>query len=121
MNRRQRRAIHKLDGGCRYPGCPYRRLVQVHHVVPWDWNGPTDMDNLMLLCPEHHRLFHGRAYTIDVHGKGQFTFRRPDGRVIAPPPLRAKPGAGPPAPGDPRAAGGGERYDLSLTIDALAS
>jgi hypothetical protein len=121
VNRRQRRAIHKRDGGCRFPGCPYRRFVQVHHVVPWDYNGPTDMDNLMLLCAEHHRLFHGRGYTIDVHGKGQFTFRRPDGRVIAPPLLRVLPGAGPPAPGDPRAAGGGEPFDLGLTIDALVS
>ena len=119
VNRRQRRALHKRDGGCRYPGCPMRRFVHVHHVVPWDCNGPTDMDNLMLLCAEHHRLFHSRAYTIDTHGGGQFTFRRPNGRPVAPPPLHAKPGAGPPASDNPRATGGGEHYDLALTIDAL--
>jgi hypothetical protein len=65
-------------------------------------------------------LFHEGAYTLDVLGDGQFTFRRPDGRVITPPPLKAQPDA-PPAPGDPRAAGGGERFDLGLTLDALLS
>ena len=118
-NRRQRRLLKQRDGGCRYPGCPMRRFVQAHHVVPWDDLGPTNLDNLMLLCTAHHRLFHEGGYTIDVLGQGQFTFRRPNRRAIAPPPLRAKPGAGPPASDIPRATGGGERYDLGLTIDAL--
>jgi hypothetical protein len=120
-NRRQRRALRKRDGGCRYPGCAMRRFVDAHHVVPWDWNGPTDMDNLLQLCPKHHRLFHGHAYTIEALGDGKFTFRRPDGRVIAPPPLRARTGAGPPVPGNPRATEGGAPIHLGWTIDGLAS
>ena len=75
----------------------------------------------MLVCPAHHRLFHEGRYTIDVHGEGKFTFRRPDGRAIEPPPLRARPDAASPAPGVPRAEGGGERFDLDLTLDALIS
>jgi hypothetical protein len=118
-NRRQRRALTQRDGGCHFPGCPMRRFVQVHHAVPWEWDGPTDMANLMLLCPAHHRLFHEGQYTIDVLGGGEFTFRRPDGRAIAPPELRAKPCAGASPPGDPRAEGRGEAFDLGLTIDAL--
>jgi hypothetical protein len=121
VNRRQRRALHQRDGGCRFPGCAMRRFVDAHHVVPWDDHGPTDMDNLMLLCTAHHRLFHEGAYRIDRLGGGRFTFRRPDGRIIAPPPLRAEPGTGPPATQVPRAEGGGERFDLGLTIDALVS
>lgn len=122
VNRRQRRALHQRDGGCRFPGCAMRRFVDAHHVVPWEDQGPTDMDNLLLLCSGHHRLFHEGAYRIDRHGSGRFTFRRPDGRVIAPPPLHASaPGTGPPARGTPRAEGGGERFDLGLTLDALAS
>jgi hypothetical protein len=97
----------------------YRTYV-AHHAKPWELGGPTDMDNLVLLCPTHHRLFHEGAYTLDVHGDGQFTFRRPDGRAIAPPPLKAQPDA-PPAPGDPRAEGGGEPFDLGYAIDALLS
>jgi hypothetical protein len=120
VNRRQRRALQRRDRGCRFPGCAMFRFLHAHHAVPWEHDGPTDMDNLLLLCPTHHRLFHEGAYTLDVLGDGQFTFRRPDGRVIAPPPLKARPDA-PPAPGDPRAEGGGERFDLGLTLDALLS
>jgi hypothetical protein len=120
-NRRQRRALQFRDKGCRYPGCQRRRYVDAHHVRPWEVGGRTDMDNLLLLCPEHHRLFHEGGYRIDAHGDGAFTFRRPDGRAIGPPPLRARPDAAPAATGDPRAQGRGERYDLDLTLDALLS
>jgi hypothetical protein len=120
VNRRQRRALQRRDRGCRFPGCAMFRFLHAHHAVPWEHNGPTDMDNLLLLCPTHHRLFHEGAYTLDVLGDGQFTFRRPDGRVIAPPPLKARPDA-PPAPGDPRAEGGGEPFDLAYTIDVLVN
>lgn len=118
-NRAQRRCLRKRDGGCRYPGCPARRVVQVHHAVPWEDEGPTDIDNLLELCPRHHRLFHAGVFQIEVCGAGDFIFRRPNGRVIAPPPLKAKPCAGPPPPGDPRAQAFGERLDLGLTLDAL--
>jgi hypothetical protein len=119
VNRRQRRALQRRDRGCRFPGCGMRRYLHAHHVVPWEDDGPTDLDNLMLVCPAHHRLFHEGQYRIDVHGGGKFTFRWPDGRAIEPPPLRARPDAAPPAPGDPRAEGGGERLDLGLALDAL--
>jgi hypothetical protein len=121
VNRRQRRALQRRDRGCRYPGCAMFRFLHAHHVQPWEHGGPTDMDNLMLLCPRHHRLFHEGDYTIDVHGDAKFTFRTPDGRAIEPPPLRTGPAAAPTAPGDPRAEGGGDRFDLGLTVDALIS
>ena len=118
-NRAQRRCLRKRDGGCRYPGCPMRRFVQVHHALPWEHGGPTEIDNLMELCPKHHRLFHAGAFEIERCGAGEFIFRRTDGRVIAPPPLKAKRCAGQSPPGDPRAQGFGERFDLGLTLDAL--
>jgi hypothetical protein len=119
VNRRQRRAVMFRHKGCAFPGCGMRRFVDVHHVVPWECNGPTDMDNLVSLCPYHHRLFHEGGYRIDSLGGGQFVFRRPDGRTIGPPPLRAGPEAGPLAPGDPRAEAGGARIDQALVIDGL--
>ena len=119
VSRRQRRALRFRDGGCRFPGCRATHFVDGHHVMPWEPGGRTDMDNLMLLCPAHHRLFHEGRYRIEVHGGGQFTFRRSDGRRIEPPPLRAEPDAASPAPGCPAAEGHGERYDLALTLDTL--
>jgi hypothetical protein len=118
-NRRQRRALQQRDGGCRFPGCRMRRFVDAHHVIPWDDLGPTDMDNLMLLCPTHHRLFHEGEYRITGHGGGRFTFFKPDGRPIITPALHAEPATGPPPPGNPRAESGGAPYDLAYTIDGL--
>jgi hypothetical protein len=30
----------------------------VHHIVWWEHGGGTDRDNLLLLCPKHHRAVH---------------------------------------------------------------
>jgi hypothetical protein len=118
-NRRQRRALQRRDGGCRFPGCRMRRYVDAHHVLPWEWDGPTDMDNLVLLCTAHHALFHEGDYRIECLGGGRFEFLRPDGRPLAPSPPRARPGPEPPAAGVPRATDGGAPFDLELTVWAL--
>jgi hypothetical protein len=117
-NRRQRRALRRRDGGCRFPGCRMRRYVDAHHVLPWEWDGPTDMDNLVLLCAAHHKRFHEGDDRIERLG-GRFEFLRSDGRPVAPRPARAGPGPEPPASGDPRATDGGAPFDLELTVWAL--
>lgn len=57
--RAQRRALAQRDGGCAFPGCesPPQWCV-AHHVVHWACGGATDLDNLVLLCPHHHRMIH---------------------------------------------------------------
>jgi len=32
---------------------------EIHHAVPWEQGGPTDVDNLQALCSQHHRQQHG--------------------------------------------------------------
>ena len=51
-------ALLARDRGCAFPGCrvPGKYTI-VHHVVPFP-NGPTDIDNLVLLCDRHHHLVH---------------------------------------------------------------
>ncbi|MFD1051371.1 HNH endonuclease signature motif containing protein, partial [Kibdelosporangium lantanae] len=45
-----------------------------HHVHSWLKGGPTHIDNLVLLCPHHHRLIHRSDWTAQlVNGKPQFT------------------------------------------------
>lgn len=54
----QRLAIAARDGlQCSTPGCtsPHYTL-QAHHVVPWRDDGPTAIDNGILLCYWHHQL-----------------------------------------------------------------
>ena len=43
----QRRALAVRDGGCVFPGCDLpTSWCDAHHVIPWDPDGPTDIDNL---------------------------------------------------------------------------
>ena len=67
----QHRACEVRDKHCTFPGCgvPASRC-EVHHEIPVDDDGPTDLDNLRLRCPAHHALDHRRGFTdyIDKHG-----------------------------------------------------
>jgi hypothetical protein len=39
-------------------------------VIPWSKGGKTDINNAVLLCPEHHRQIHTSAFTMSmVNGK----------------------------------------------------
>ncbi|HEY3260670.1 MAG TPA: DUF222 domain-containing protein, partial [Pseudonocardiaceae bacterium] len=55
----QRRALIVRDGGCAFPGCdrPHRWCAG-HHIAHWADGGPTNLNNLLLLCGRHHRLVH---------------------------------------------------------------
>jgi hypothetical protein len=85
-----RRAARERDGGrCRFPGCESRR-VDLHHIRHWINGGRTDLENLVSLCPRHHRLVHDRGYLIAAPpgGGGTFAFCRHDGtRLPSSPPL----------------------------------
>src|SRR5712691_4776483 len=53
------RALKARDGHCRWPGCERSAsMCDGHHLVHWINGGPTDLDNLVLLCRRHHRMVH---------------------------------------------------------------
>jgi hypothetical protein len=86
VSRAQRRALVHRDGGCAFPGCDRpHRWCDAHHLIPWQRGGPTDLDNLCLLCRRHHVMCHERGWQLA---------RGPDGTLIATPP-------GPPEPRGP--------------------
>ncbi|MEO5921205.1 MAG: DUF222 domain-containing protein, partial [Pseudolysinimonas sp.] len=59
----QRRALATRDGGCVWPGCNAPpSWCHAHHVIPWTQDGPTDVDNGVLLCAFHHHLLHRGEY-----------------------------------------------------------
>ncbi|MEN4476140.1 HNH endonuclease signature motif containing protein [Mycolicibacterium cosmeticum] len=58
ISRRLRRALEHRDRHCAVPGCAATRGLHAHHIIHWEDGGPTDLDNLVLLCPHHHRLHH---------------------------------------------------------------
>ncbi|MHB8594612.1 MAG: HNH endonuclease signature motif containing protein, partial [Acidimicrobiales bacterium] len=44
------RQLKRRDGGCRFTGCHRSRWLHAHHIVHWADGGPTDPDNLVMLC-----------------------------------------------------------------------
>lgn len=57
--RAQRRALRIRDKGiCQFPGCHQRWHLDAHHIVGWSAGGPTDLENLVLLCRRHHVQVH---------------------------------------------------------------
>jgi len=55
----QRRAVLRRDEHCVWPGCDRPPpMCDVHHVIPWNHGGPTDLENLALVCGHHHRRIH---------------------------------------------------------------
>ncbi|OBJ79624.1 HNH endonuclease signature motif containing protein [Mycobacterium colombiense] len=64
VNRRLRRALEHRDRMCAVPGCGATRGLHAHHIRHWEDGGPTELANLVLLCPYHHRLHHRGALLI---------------------------------------------------------
>lgn len=57
-----RQALSLRDGGCAFPGCSRADVgCEAHHIEPWERGGATSLDNLVLLCPHHHRLVEPRG------------------------------------------------------------
>ncbi len=73
-----RRALAARDHGCIHPGCdrppPW---TDAHHITHWADGGPTNLDNLALLCRHHHRLVHENHWTITRTPDGRYTVQRP--------------------------------------------
>ena len=61
----QRKAVvNRQDGTCAGPGC-HGPVVHVHHIQYWSDGGPTDLANLIGLCPRCHSAVHQGFFTID--------------------------------------------------------
>ena len=73
------------DRGCRFPGCPSTQRLHGHHVRHWADGGETSLDNLVLLCPTHHRLVHEGGFDVRRLDDGAFRFTNPYGVAIRPP------------------------------------
>jgi len=56
------RALVARDRHCRAPGCDRPPgWCEAHHIVHWADGGPTNLENLQLLCWRHHRDHHEGA------------------------------------------------------------
>jgi len=103
ISRRLRRALEHRDQTCVVPGCGATRGLHAHHLVHWENGGATELSNLVLLCPFHHRMHHkggititGPAETLRVtDSEGEPLTNRSLARPPTKPPPAVKPCRGP--------------------------
>jgi hypothetical protein len=80
-NRKLRRALVARDGGCAFRGCGRPAAwCDAHHIEHWIDGGPTDFDNLVLLCRFHHRLIHHSEWEV-VMGQDRHPWFIPPARI----------------------------------------
>ncbi len=79
----QRRALVVRDGGCVFPGCDHPAAwTDAHHIAHWGRdNGPTDLDNLVLVCRRHHRVAHRNGWTVTLDDAGWTHWGTPSGQT----------------------------------------
>lgn len=105
-----RRAVTLRDHHCQFPGCTHDRFIDLHHIEHWLHGGATSKQNLIALCPFHHRLVHEGGFTLELGEDGEPRFLAPDGLI---PSVPAVPELGP----DAIAAIKSARADLAIDED----
>jgi len=78
------RQLRHRDRGCTFPGCESRRFLHAHHLEHWGRGGPTDLDNLLLVCTFHHKLVHEYGWRVELDLPGAPSWFRPNGRRFDP-------------------------------------
>jgi hypothetical protein len=79
-NRAQRRALRAMYRSCAFPGCDVEfDRCEIHHIVPWELGGPTDLANLIPTCSRHHHVVHEGGWQLDLADDRTLTITRPDG------------------------------------------
>jgi hypothetical protein len=77
----QRRALVARDGCCTFPGCDaHVGWLDAHHLRRWADGGPSDLDNMVLVCRRHHRVAHRRGWSLTLDADGWTRWTAPDGR-----------------------------------------
>ena len=77
-----KRALMARDKSCAFPGCHHKRFVDAHHIQHWSAGGETSLENLILLCSQHHKLVHEGGFAIERDYQDRWFFKRPDGRAV---------------------------------------
>ena len=109
INRRLRRVLEHRDRACVVPGCGATRGLHAHHIVHWEDGGPTELANLVLVGPDHHRL-HQRGVITLTGTADDLTVTDDDDQELRSASL-ARPPTGPPPAVPPCPGPTGERAD----------
>ncbi|MBL7147300.1 MAG: HNH endonuclease [Nanoarchaeota archaeon] len=50
------KVFNKLGRKCQI--CGFSELIEIHHINPVSKDGNDNLDNLVILCPNHHGMTH---------------------------------------------------------------
>ena len=64
---------------------------EIHHIVPWELGGLTDLANLLPTCSYHHHLVHEGGWSLHLAPDRLLTIRQPDGDLFATVPIQISP------------------------------
>jgi hypothetical protein len=78
----QRREVMRRDRHCRFPGCTNVTFADVHHIIPWEPGGKTDLENLALMCLHHHHVVHSNGWTMSGSADEELHIVGPSGRPL---------------------------------------
>jgi hypothetical protein len=83
-NRHQRRALRTIYRHCAFAGCdvPFERC-EIHHIIPWELGGPTNLNNMIPTCSRHHHIVHDGGWQLHLDTDRTLTIRQPDGHIHA--------------------------------------
>ncbi len=69
FSRAQKIALAERFGGCAWRNCSQPPShTEAHHLLWWGHDGPTDFNNGILLCSQHHHEVHRNNWMIEVRG-----------------------------------------------------
>ena len=78
----QRQALRVMHRTCIHPDCqvPFDDC-RIHHIIPWELGGSTDLSNLAPLCEsrKHHHDVHEGGWRLTMTPDRVATWTRPDG------------------------------------------
>ncbi len=82
-NRSQRRALRAMYRTCAFGNCdvPFERC-EIHHILPWQLGGSTDLANLIPACSRHHHVVHDHDLILDLQPDRTLIVSRPDGSAV---------------------------------------
>ncbi|MFM1839110.1 MAG: hypothetical protein RIS37_376, partial [Actinomycetota bacterium] len=91
--RYQRKAIEAMYSHCAIPDCKVPiAQCQPHHIAYWRDEGPTNMNNLVPLCPQHHRNVHEGNWGLRLSASNRaLTVTYPDGHASTACPTNLRP------------------------------
>ena len=56
--------------------------TKLHHVIFWEHDGPSNLDNFLPVCEQHHQKIHNDHWQLQLTPNRQLTITFPDSTIM---------------------------------------